>query len=114
MSKEILAIETIQALSAFALTSHLLPSTAQETAKDRSGCHSSHRRRVHQINFEVTEDAQQRLCAKCEASRIQTQAESWDALRANIRQAVEACFHNRTKPERIHLHIVRDQTLELT
>ena len=42
---------------------------------------------------------------------IFTQADTWDELRTNAREAVDAYFFDQPKPERIRLHLVRDEVL---
>ena len=42
---------------------------------------------------------------------IFTQADTWDELRANVREAVRAYFFDGGIPERIRLHLVRDEVL---
>jgi hypothetical protein len=40
---------------------------------------------------------------------IFTQGDTWDELRANVREAVRASFFYGAIPERIRLHLVRDE-----
>ena len=40
-----------------------------------------------------------------------TQADTWDELRVNVREAVAAYFFDRPAPERLRLHLVRDEII---
>jgi hypothetical protein len=42
---------------------------------------------------------------------IFTEADTWDDLRANVREAVAAFYFDRPAPARIRLHLVRDEVL---
>lgn len=64
-----------------------------------------------ELVFEVTQEADGGYCAECLTHDIFTQADTWDALRANVREAVRAYFFNTEAPERIRLHLVRDEIL---
>ena len=44
---------------------------------------------------------------------IFTQGDTWEELRANSREAVDAYFFDQPKPDRIRLHLVRDEVLAL-
>lgn len=44
---------------------------------------------------------------------IFTEGKTWDELRANVREAVEAFYFDRPKPGSIRLHLVRDEMLAL-
>jgi predicted RNase H-like HicB family nuclease len=64
-----------------------------------------------ELVFEVTQEADGGYCAECLTLDIFTQADSWDELRANVREAVRAYFIDGGIPERIRLHLVRDEVL---
>jgi hypothetical protein len=61
--------------------------------------------------FEVTQEADGGYCAECLTLDIFTQADSWEELRANVRETVRAYFFDGGIPERIRLHLVRDEVL---
>ena len=42
-----------------------------------------------------------------------TQADTWDELRHNVREAVEAYFFDSMPPKQIRLHLVRDEVLAI-
>ena len=62
-----------------------------------------------ELIFEVTQESDGGYCAECLTLDIFTQADSWDELRANVRDAVQAYFFDGTIPERIRLYLVRDE-----
>ena len=66
---------------------------------------------VSEIVFEVTQEADGGFVAECLTESIFTQADTWDELRANAREAVEAFFGASEKPAAIRLHLVRDEVL---
>jgi predicted RNase H-like HicB family nuclease len=68
---------------------------------------------VDEIVFEITQDADGGFCAECLTESIFTQGDSWDELRANVKEAVEAFYFDRRKPASIRLHLVRDEMLAL-
>ena len=45
-----------------------------------------------ELVFEVTQEADGGYCAECLTLDIFTQADTWDELRANVREAVRAYF----------------------
>ena len=62
-----------------------------------------------ELIFEVTQENDGGYCAECLTLDIFTQGDSWDELRANVREAVQAYFFDGAVPERIRLHLVRDE-----
>jgi hypothetical protein len=68
---------------------------------------------MNEIVFEVTEEADGGLCAECLTESIFTQADTWNELRANVKEAVEAFYFDGPKPARVRLHLVRDEMLAL-
>jgi hypothetical protein len=67
---------------------------------------------MHEIIFEVTSDADGGFSAECVTESIFTQGDDWQTLRANVKEAVEAFYFDRPKPENIPLHLVRDEVVE--
>ena len=47
----------------------------------------------------------------CAVELIFTQGDTWDELRANVKEAVEAFYFDSQIPSRIRLHLVRDEML---
>ena len=68
---------------------------------------------MNEIVFEITQDADGGFCAECLTESIFTQGETWDELRANVKEGVEVFYFDRPKPAGIRLHLVRDETLAI-
>lgn len=68
---------------------------------------------VKELVFEVTQEADGGYCAECLTENIFTQGDSWDELRANVKEAVRAFYFDRPAPEAIRLRLVRDEMLAL-
>lgn len=66
---------------------------------------------MSELVFEVTQEADGGFVAEALGEGVITQADTWDELRRNVREAVDAYFFDRTLPERIRLHLVRDEVL---
>ena len=64
-----------------------------------------------ELIFEVTQESDGGYCAECLTHDIFTQADTWDELRANVRDAVRGYFFDGVTPDRIRLHRVRDEVL---
>jgi len=54
--------------------------------------------------FEVIQESDGGFCAECLTENIFTQGNTWDELRSNVCEAVEAFFFDRPAPERMRLH----------
>jgi predicted RNase H-like HicB family nuclease len=68
---------------------------------------------VNEIVFDVSQEADGGFCAECLTESIFTQGDTWDELRANVTEGVEAFYFDRPKPASIRLHLVRDEMLAL-
>jgi len=69
---------------------------------------------MNEIIFEVHEDdAEGGFVARALGQSIVTQAETWEELRANIREAVVCHFDEGQAPRVIRLHRVMDEVLAL-
>ncbi len=66
---------------------------------------------MQELIFEVTQEADGGFVAGSLGEGVITQADTWDELRRNVREAVEACFFDGTPPKHIRLHLVRDEVL---
>ena len=64
-----------------------------------------------EIVFSVTQEADGGYVAECLSHDIVTEADNWEALRANVSEAVNAYFFDQPKPSRIRLHFVRDEVM---
>jgi predicted RNase H-like HicB family nuclease len=68
---------------------------------------------VSELVFEVTEEAEGGYSAACLTGNIFTQGETWEKLRANVKEATAAYFYEGSRPQRIHLHFVRNEVLSM-
>jgi hypothetical protein len=68
---------------------------------------------MDELVFEVAQESDDGFCAQCLTEDIFTEADSWEELRLNVREAVEAFFFDQPKPHRIRLHLTRDEVLAL-
>jgi predicted RNase H-like HicB family nuclease len=66
---------------------------------------------MDELVFEVTQEGDGGFVAEALGEGVITQADTWDELRINVREAVAAYFFDRTPPGRIRLHLVRDEVL---
>ena len=69
---------------------------------------------MSEIIFEVTQEADGGFVAECLTESVFTQADTWEELRTNVKEAVAAFYFD--QPERfrtIRLHLVRDEVLAL-
>jgi len=66
---------------------------------------------VDELIFEVTQNADGGFSAECLTQSIFTQGDSWEELRSNVREAVEAFYFDQERPRNVRLHLVRDETL---
>ena len=66
---------------------------------------------VGDLVFEVIQEADGGYVAECLTESIVTQADTWEELRANVKNAVEGYFFDGPKPRSIRLHLVRDEVL---
>ncbi len=67
---------------------------------------------MNELVFEVTEEADGGLVAECLSEAIFTEADNWQELSLNVREAVSAFyFDRRERPASIRLHLTRDEVL---
>jgi hypothetical protein len=66
---------------------------------------------MKELIFEVTQEADGGFVAEAIGEGIFTQADSWDGLKANAQEAVQAYFFDSTPPASIRLRLVRDEVL---
>lgn len=66
---------------------------------------------ISELVFEVTEEVEGGYSAECLTENIFTQGNSWEELRANVKEATEAYFYDGPKPQFIRLHLVRNEVL---
>ena len=63
--------------------------------------------------FEAVQESDGGYCAECLTEGIFTQGDTWEELRKNVLDATAAYFFDRPGPERIRLHLVRDEVLSV-
>ena len=66
---------------------------------------------MNELVFQITQEADGGFVAEALGESIITQAETWEDLRANVREAVTAFYFDRPSPSRLRLHLVRDEVL---
>lgn len=66
---------------------------------------------MNELVFEVNQESDGGFTAEALSESIFTQSDTWDELRANVQEAVEAFYFDRPKPASIRLHLVRDEVL---
>ncbi len=66
---------------------------------------------MNELVFIVTQEADGGFVAEALGESVITQADTWDELRANVREAVTAFYFDRPAPTRLRLHLVRDEVL---
>lgn len=66
---------------------------------------------MKEIVFEIIQDADGGFTAESIGESIFTQADSWDELKANVREAVQAFYFDTIPPASIRLRLVRDKVL---
>jgi predicted RNase H-like HicB family nuclease len=64
-----------------------------------------------EVVFSITQEADGGFVGECLSHDIFTQGDSWEALRANVKEAVDAYFFDQPRPASIRLHLVRDEVL---
>ena len=66
-----------------------------------------------ELVFEVVQEADGGYCAECLTENIFTEGSTWDELGKNAVEATAAFFFDRPLPQRIRLHLVRDEILSV-
>ena len=66
---------------------------------------------MNELVFTVTQESDGGFVAEALGESIITQADTWEELRANVREAVTAFYFDRAAPQRLRLHLVRDEVL---
>jgi hypothetical protein len=65
------------------------------------------------LMFEAVQDTDGGYCAEWLTENIFTQGDTWDELRRNVVEATAAFFFDRPWPQRVRLHLVRDEVLSV-
>jgi len=66
-----------------------------------------------ELVFEVTEEADGGYVAECLTESIVTQGDTWEELRAMVKDAVDGYFFDGPKPRWIRLRLVRNEVLSM-
>lgn len=66
---------------------------------------------MNELVFDVTQDPGGGFVAEALGEGIVTEADSWEELRTNVREAVAAYFFDRDPPRRVRLRLVLDEVL---
>ena len=67
---------------------------------------------IREIVFEITQESDGGFVAECLTESIITQADDWEELRANVKEAVAAFYFDQPeRPSSIRLYLVRDEIL---
>jgi len=67
--------------------------------------------RMNELVFEVIQESDGGYVAECLTDSIFTQADTWEELRRNVKDAVDGFFFDVPKPTCIRLHLVRDEVM---
>lgn len=62
-----------------------------------------------EIVFSVNQEEDGGFVAECLSQDIFTQGDTWEELRANVQEAVNAHFFDQPRPALVRLHLVRDE-----
>src|SRR5258708_27285581 len=68
---------------------------------------------MNELTFDITQEADGGFVAEAIGESIITQADTWDELRANVREAVTAFYFDRPAPKRLRLLLGCDEVLAL-
>lgn len=66
---------------------------------------------MNELIFEVMQEADGGFVAECLTEGIFTQADNWDELRRNVKEAVKAYYFDQQVPAAIRLHLIKDEVL---
>ena len=66
---------------------------------------------MNELVFEVMQEEDGGFVAECLSENIFTQADTWEKLRHNVQEAINAYYFDGPKPQTIRLHMVRDEVL---
>jgi predicted RNase H-like HicB family nuclease len=64
-----------------------------------------------ELVFEVTQESDGGFIAEALGENIVTEGDTWEQLRLNVKEAVEAYFFGEVKPASLRLHLTRDEVL---
>ena len=67
--------------------------------------------KLMELIFEIRDAEEGGYYARALGQSIITEGDTWEELRANVKEATEAYFYDGPKPQAIRLHLVRDELL---
>ena len=65
--------------------------------------------RPRELVFDVLQDQDGGFVAECIGENIVTEADTWQELRTNVKEAVSAYFFDAPMPGCVRLHLVHDE-----
>lgn len=69
---------------------------------------------MSELVFDATQEADGGYVAEALGENIVTQADTWEELRHNVQEAIEAYYYDdEPKPEYLRLHLRRDEVLKV-
>jgi hypothetical protein len=68
---------------------------------------------MKELVFEIAQEADGGFTAEALGESIFTQADNWEELKNNVREAVQAFYFDSTTPASIRLHLTRDEVLQV-
>jgi predicted RNase H-like HicB family nuclease len=68
---------------------------------------------MNELVFEIAQEADGGFTAEALGESIFTQADTWEELKANVKEAVQAFYFDSAVPASIRLHLVRDEVLAI-
>jgi dephospho-CoA kinase len=66
---------------------------------------------MNELVFEIAQESDGGFTAEALGESIFTQAENWEELKANVREAVQASYFDSVASASIRLHLTRDEVL---
>jgi hypothetical protein len=66
---------------------------------------------MNELIFEVAQEADGGFTAEALGESIFTQADTWQELRTNVKEAVQAFYFDSVAPASVRLHLTRDEVL---
>jgi hypothetical protein len=66
---------------------------------------------MNELVFDISQEADGGFTAEALGESIFTQADNWEELKANVREAVKAFYFDSVAPASIRLHLIRDEVL---
>jgi|HubBroStandDraft_2_1064218.scaffolds.fasta_scaffold1076832_2 hypothetical protein len=79
----------------------------------RLACRLPYHWDMAELVFEAVQEADGGYCAECLTENIFAEGDTWDELRRNVVDATAAFFFDKPRPERVRLHLVRDEVLSV-